>query len=384
MKAIITILIACLLLTGVSSQGNFDGIIQTVRGYYDDNVAAGRTGHNWLQVLIAFGAETHDTLTPMTAADARERVSRWQGWKPVADALEQLEAQSAPPTEPPPPTNMPLPTNTPMPTNTPAPSSTPMPTNTPAPSSTPMPTNTLAPSSTPMPTNTPAPSSTPMPTNTPAPSNTPMPTNTPIPPTSTPTSSPTPLPTANAISHSAQLEPQPLPLNAEPQQAPPTLPDPQKSENPTWVDGTNCFWWDPPADTNRDIWKVRTFDTFQEWRDNRGNNINWALPPVGEGRHVVDISGARPTVVEFRYEINGVPVAGRIVSLFISMGMSHSIKDYMNAYGLRPPEPNTSFPNDDTACSNASRYFTVFGNIIPEHIYAVSPTYPTPTHTPTP
>ena len=66
-------------------------LIQTVRGYYDENVAAGRAGKNWLRVLIAFGAETHDSLSPMTAAEARERVSRWGGWKPVAEALEQLE-----------------------------------------------------------------------------------------------------------------------------------------------------------------------------------------------------------------------------------------------------------------------------------------------------
>ena len=68
-----------------------DRLMQTVRDYYDTNVAAGRTGNNWLRVLIAFGAETHDTLSPMTAAEARERVSRWGGWKPIAEALEQLE-----------------------------------------------------------------------------------------------------------------------------------------------------------------------------------------------------------------------------------------------------------------------------------------------------
>ncbi len=66
-------------------------LIQTVRDYYDTNVAAGRAGNNWLRVLIAFGAETHDTLSPMTAAEARERVSKWGGWRPVAEALEQLE-----------------------------------------------------------------------------------------------------------------------------------------------------------------------------------------------------------------------------------------------------------------------------------------------------
>ncbi len=362
MKAIITILIACLLLTGVSSQGNFDGIIQTVRGYYEMNVAAGRSGQNWLRVLIAFGAETHDTLTPMTAADARERVSRWQGWKPIADALEQLEAQNAASTSEP--TN--APTSAPIPTNTPAPTSTPIP-----PTSTPMPTNTPAPTSTPIP-----PTSTPMPTNTPAP------TSTPIPPTSTPmpTSSPTAWPTANTIAQPGQAESQPMPQQVPPT---PTLPEPQKSENPTWVDGTNCFWWNPTADDNRFQWRVRTFDTFLGWRDNRDNNTNWAL--TLNGSHVVDISGTRPTVVEFRYEEQGVPVAGKIVTLHIAMGMAHSIKDYMNAYGLQPPlYGETSFSDDATACANASRYFTVVGNIIPEHMDAVTRTYPTQTPTPTP
>ncbi len=68
-----------------------DSLIQTVRDYYDTNVAAGRTGNSWLRVLIAFGVETHDTLTAMAAAEARERVSSWSGWRPIAEALEQLE-----------------------------------------------------------------------------------------------------------------------------------------------------------------------------------------------------------------------------------------------------------------------------------------------------
>ncbi len=68
-----------------------NSLIQTVRDYYDENVAAGRTGTNWLRVLIAFGAETDDELSPMSASEARERVSRWGGWRPIAEALEQLE-----------------------------------------------------------------------------------------------------------------------------------------------------------------------------------------------------------------------------------------------------------------------------------------------------
>ena len=68
-----------------------NSLIQTVRDYYDENVAAGRTGNNWLRVLIAFGVETHDELRPMAASEARERVSKWGGWRPIAEALEQLE-----------------------------------------------------------------------------------------------------------------------------------------------------------------------------------------------------------------------------------------------------------------------------------------------------
>ena len=164
---------------GVSSQGNFDSIIQTVRRYYDDNVAAGRTGNNWLRVLIAFGAETHDSLTPFTAAEAWERVPRWGGWRPVAEALEQLEAQTAPIVEP---------TSSPTPTSTPAPTSTPIP-------------------------------------PTPLPTSTPLPTNTPV-PTSTPTPMPSPTPTIQSVQFEPaqpqplQAEPKPLQAEPEPQQAP--------------------------------------------------------------------------------------------------------------------------------------------------------------------
>ena len=68
-------------------------LIETAREYYKDNVAAGRTGKNWLRILIAFGVETHDTLKPFSAAEARERVSRWSGWKPFAKALEEIESE---------------------------------------------------------------------------------------------------------------------------------------------------------------------------------------------------------------------------------------------------------------------------------------------------
>ena len=76
-----------------------ENLIRQARKHLKSNQAAGRTGKNWLRILIAFGVETHDTLTPFTAAEARERVSRWGGWRPFAEALEEVEAvsQSSPP-----------------------------------------------------------------------------------------------------------------------------------------------------------------------------------------------------------------------------------------------------------------------------------------------
>ena len=65
-------------------------IVQLVRSYWDANRALGG-GNNWLQVLIAFGVETHPTLQPYTAAEAREQEEIWSGWRPVRMELERLE-----------------------------------------------------------------------------------------------------------------------------------------------------------------------------------------------------------------------------------------------------------------------------------------------------
>ena len=346
-------------------------MIQTVRDYYELNVAAGRTGNNWLRVLIAFGAETHDSLTPFTAAEAWERVPRWGGWRPVAEALEQLEAQSAParPTSSPTPTAMP--TSTPLPTNTPAPTSTALPTNTP------LPTSTLMPTSTPLPTNTPVPTSTP----TPLPTNTPVPTSTPL-PTSTPTATPT---IQSVRFEPAQAAPlQAAPLQAEPAQAE-LIPSRSVSNVPTWVDGTNCFWW-----TGNQNWEAREFDTFRDWLDNQNPSVDWATVSGAEIRyttfkaktwHKIDLTDTRPAVVEFRKK--GATKAE--VSLQIALGSSFRISHYMNAFGLKPrdiPGNPPSYRNDPQACTNASLYFTAVGNIKPQFIGQVPRTYP-PTATPT-
>ena len=304
MKTIIIVLLAGLLWAG-SVQAN-DSVIQTARAYYESNVAAGRTGHNWLRVLIAFGAETHETLTPFTAAEARERVSRWSGWEPFAVALEALEAQQIPPADTPYPTA--APTNTPMPTSTPIPTATPVP-----------------------------------------PTATPKPTNTPIPPT------PSPWPTSETILQPAQAEP----LQAAPLQAPPPLPTPQKSADPTWVDGTNCFWWNPTG--NSSVWKVRSFATFQEWRASDEINPSWMTP--NDGYYVAgDTSHG---TIEFRLEVQGVTKRHLIANI---ASMPYGIAAYMDAYGLRPSNGQASYATDNLACGDASLYFTPVGNIIPEHI----------------
>ncbi len=80
-------------------------LIKKVRYYYQINKhrADRRYGCNWFRVLIAFGDKTAGewpsygscALTPYTAAEARTSEKVWWGWRPVRQALEQLEtAQS--------------------------------------------------------------------------------------------------------------------------------------------------------------------------------------------------------------------------------------------------------------------------------------------------
>ena len=69
-------------------------LVQRVRGYHEGNLL--NYGDAWLRILIAFGAETHETLEPYTAAEAwtsevRDRYGRWGGWPPLRRELEALE-----------------------------------------------------------------------------------------------------------------------------------------------------------------------------------------------------------------------------------------------------------------------------------------------------
>ncbi len=83
----------------------------------------------WTRALAAFGHGSHSN--PMTAAEAQSLFDQngWVRWQPVAAALAEIEAQSAPPS----PTDTPVPTNTPLPTDTPVPTDTPIPTDEPLP-----------------------------------------------------------------------------------------------------------------------------------------------------------------------------------------------------------------------------------------------------------
>ena len=77
-----------------------DSLVRTVRHYYEINRNNPGGGENWFRVLIAFGAETHATLRPYTAAEAAEEAKRWGGWRPVLDALRKIEAANGPPPAP--------------------------------------------------------------------------------------------------------------------------------------------------------------------------------------------------------------------------------------------------------------------------------------------
>ena len=69
-------------------------LVERVRSYWNINRAKGG-GNNWLRVLIALNAEdpdNHPGLTPMTAAEAKEREKKWSGWRPVRQELERMEA----------------------------------------------------------------------------------------------------------------------------------------------------------------------------------------------------------------------------------------------------------------------------------------------------
>ena len=73
-------------------QDEYADLIDMVRDYYDINKDGPGQGENWLRVLIAFGVESSDILTPYTVAEAEESLKIWSGWQPVLDALKEFQA----------------------------------------------------------------------------------------------------------------------------------------------------------------------------------------------------------------------------------------------------------------------------------------------------
>ncbi|WP_419854057.1 discoidin domain-containing protein [Candidatus Poriferisodalis sp.] len=76
-------------------------LITLVRGYHDTNKNRAGYDQSWLRVLIAFGAETSDTLGPFTVDEAKEAEKTWNGWTPVLEELERLPCVPVSPPRPP-------------------------------------------------------------------------------------------------------------------------------------------------------------------------------------------------------------------------------------------------------------------------------------------
>ena len=70
-------------------------LVTLVRSYHESNKSRAGYDQNWFRVLIAFGAETSDTLEPFTVAEARQEEQIWSGWQPVREELERLETEAA-------------------------------------------------------------------------------------------------------------------------------------------------------------------------------------------------------------------------------------------------------------------------------------------------
>lgn len=71
-----------------------DDMIDLVRSYHNWNKVRSDYNHNWFRVLIAFGAETHATLKPYTATEAKSGEQVWDGWTPLRKELERLESEA--------------------------------------------------------------------------------------------------------------------------------------------------------------------------------------------------------------------------------------------------------------------------------------------------
>ena len=92
----------------LASQATIDScvsgsLLTTVRRYYDANKdRAPNHGRNWKRVLTTFRDVQDSDLTPFSATEALAGEQQWFGWRPIREALECIEAATAPPppTEP--------------------------------------------------------------------------------------------------------------------------------------------------------------------------------------------------------------------------------------------------------------------------------------------
>ncbi len=118
---------------------------------------------------------------------------------------------------------------------------------------------------------------------------------------------------------------------------------------PSWVDGTNCYWW---VDT--ETVRVREFSTFNVWIDVTENGATAPAWTSAYGSYVTSSREPMPQVIEFQI---GSDATYR-VSRFLAGGNAHSIMEYVNTYaGL-----SVIYATDSAACNAASRIFTPQGN----------------------
>ncbi len=142
-------------------------------------------------------------------------------------------------------------------------------------------------------------------------------------------------------------------------QPPETEQDPPPSSNggnpwdtqygPSWVDGTNCFWW-----VDSETVRVREFSNFNAWievTENGGTAPAWNS---AHGYYVASSRAPLPQVFEFQI---GSDDTYR-VTRFLSGGNAGSIMEHLNAHG----GSSSIYPSDTAACAVASRFFTPQGN----------------------
>ena len=115
---------------------------------------------------------------------------------------------------------------------------------------------------------------------------------------------------------------------------------------PSWVDGTNCFWW---VDT--ETVKVREFSTIDEWIAVTEDGA--AAPAWSNAQGYYVAGNPMPRAIDFQIGSNA---ATRVTRFVIGGG---SIKDRINNSGLASAIYNT----DGAACNVAHRFFTPEGNL---------------------